>query len=289
MKSLKEYVIREGFKLGKNKIEKLQLTKVENLKQLKEIVDSRLSKLIYDFSDLDVSDINSFENLFYAKTQIKELNLTNWDTYNVTNMSNMFKNCSNLTKIIGLREFDMRNVTNITSMFSGCDSLENLNDIEYWYNTNKIQSMNYAFMHTSIASLDLSSWNLKNLENCAAAFTDCEHLENLNISSFKNSSKLFMITAMFRKCVSLNNIIGIENLNVSKISSTQQMFRECESLKTIDLSHWNIDNLSDCSFMFWGCSSLDNIGEIDFSEVKRKDKIFEKCPKAFLKKYKGKY
>ena len=149
--------------------------------------------------------------------------------------------------------------------------------------------MNYAFMHTSITSLDLSSWNLKNLENCAAAFTDCKYLKNLNISSFKNSSKIFMIMAMFLECVSLNNIIGIENLNVSKISSTQQMFRGCKSLKTIDLSNWNIDNLGDCSFMFYECSSLDNIGEIDFSEVKRKEKIFEKCPKAFLKKYKGKY
>ena len=47
------------------------------------------------------------------------------NTSNVTNMQNMFKNCSNL-KSLDLSNFDTSNVTKMYSMFYGCSNLETL-------------------------------------------------------------------------------------------------------------------------------------------------------------------
>ena len=50
---------------------------------------------------------------------MKELNLSNFNTNNVTNMSQMFSWCSSL-KEINLSSFNIDNVTDINFMFNGC-------------------------------------------------------------------------------------------------------------------------------------------------------------------------
>ena len=60
---------------------------------------------------------NLFENLGSSLTTIPQL-----DTRSVTDMSNMFFNCSSLTTI---PQLDTRSVTNTYNMFNGCSKLEN--------------------------------------------------------------------------------------------------------------------------------------------------------------------
>ena len=50
---------------------------------------------------------------------IKELNLNNFNTINVTDMSWMFHGCSSL-KELNLNNFNTNNVTNMSYMFSKC-------------------------------------------------------------------------------------------------------------------------------------------------------------------------
>ena len=57
--------------------------------------------------------------MFYDCRNIKNIDLTNFDTSNVTNMQSMFEGCG-ITNI-DLSNFDTSNVTNMHSMFSGCD------------------------------------------------------------------------------------------------------------------------------------------------------------------------
>ena len=49
----------------------------------------------------------------------KELNLSNFNTNNVTDMSYMFSECSSL-KELNLNNFNTNNVTNMREMFRGC-------------------------------------------------------------------------------------------------------------------------------------------------------------------------
>ena len=57
--------------------------------------------------------------MFYGCSSLKELNLTNFNTNNVTNMSFMFTECSSL-KNLHLTNFMTNNVTNISGMLSRC-------------------------------------------------------------------------------------------------------------------------------------------------------------------------
>ena len=84
-----------------------------------------LSKMFfrcYDLTSLDLSKWNTSEvtnmyGMFTGCRSLTSLDLTNWDTSNVTNMSYMFSDCTNLSEI--RMGGDVSNVTNMSYMFSG--------------------------------------------------------------------------------------------------------------------------------------------------------------------------
>ena len=57
--------------------------------------------------------------MFYGCSALKELNLDNFNTNNVINMSGMFYRCSTL-KGLNLNNFNTNNVTYMSKMFDGC-------------------------------------------------------------------------------------------------------------------------------------------------------------------------
>ena len=57
--------------------------------------------------------------MFYECSSLKELNLNNFNTNNVTNMSGMFYGCLSL-KELNLNNFNTNNVTDMYGMFDGC-------------------------------------------------------------------------------------------------------------------------------------------------------------------------
>ena len=59
--------------------------------------------------------------MFSGCKSLKEINLSNFNTNNVTNMSYMFWECSSL-KEINLSNFNTDNVTNMSNMFNGCSN-----------------------------------------------------------------------------------------------------------------------------------------------------------------------
>ena len=59
------------------------------------------------------------ERMFWECSSLKELNLSNFNTNNVTNMKGMFWECSSL-KELNLSNFNTNNVTNMAGMFYGC-------------------------------------------------------------------------------------------------------------------------------------------------------------------------
>jgi surface protein len=66
--------------------------------------------------------------MFYECSSLTNINLSNFNTQNVTNMSWMFGGCSSLTNI-NLSNFNTQNVTNMSLMFGGCSSLKKENII----------------------------------------------------------------------------------------------------------------------------------------------------------------
>ena len=60
--------------------------------------------------------------MFFGCSSLKELNINNFNTNNVTDMNNMFYRCSSL-KELNLNNFNTNNVTNMSCMFYECDKL----------------------------------------------------------------------------------------------------------------------------------------------------------------------
>ena len=59
--------------------------------------------------------------LVKQRNSLKELNLNNFNTNNVTDMSHMFLGCSSL-KELNLNNFNTNNVTDMNWMFNGCSN-----------------------------------------------------------------------------------------------------------------------------------------------------------------------
>ena len=77
-------------------------------------------------------------------------------------------------------------------------------------------------------------------------------------SSFSNGT--FSSTAYWLcGCSNLTTIEGLEYLNTNKLTTADCMFDGCSSLTTIDLSHFNPQNLKSCRNMFQNCSKLKTI------------------------------
>ena len=80
-------------------------------------------------SNLDLSNFNTQNatnmcGMFRGCSSLSNLNLSNFNTQNVTNMSYMFYECSSLSNL-DLSNFKTQNVTDMSEMFNGCSSLKN--------------------------------------------------------------------------------------------------------------------------------------------------------------------
>ena len=141
-------------------------------------------------------------NMFEGCSALKSLNLTNFNTENVTNMSCMFMGCSGLESL-NLTNFNTENVTDMSSMFSGCSALK---------------------------SLDLTNFNTANVEYMNNMFEGCSALESLDLTNF-NTAKVEYINDMFSGCSALTTIYVSDKFVTTKVINGSDMFTGCEKLK----------------------------------------------------------
>ena len=102
--------------------------------------------------------------LFYYTNSLKTLDVTNFDTGNVTNISRMFYKCSLLLKL-DITNFNTSKVTNMSHMFHGCGSIEEL-DISSFDTTN-VTSMEtmLAYLYKINTIYVGSKWTMANVTN----------------------------------------------------------------------------------------------------------------------------
>ena len=194
----------------------------------------------------------------------QELDLTNIDTSNVTNMSNLFNSCSNLTNI-DLSNFDTSKATTIDGMFAGCRKITTLNLSNF--NTSNITSLTNTFANcVSLTSLDLSNFDTSKVIYLEYTFDHCSNLKNLNISNF-NTSNATTMQSLFNGCTSLETL-NLSNFNVEKVTSMYNMFRDCRKITNLDLSSFGESNVTNTSWAFYGCTSLETVNLSNFSNLK---------------------
>lgn len=104
-------------------------------------------------------------------------------------------------------------------------------------------------------SLDLSHWDVSDIQDMCYMFCACTFLSDLNLSSW-DTRKLSLASSMFYGCVRLCELDVNSWSSVDRLKDASYMFAMCERLKKLDLSRWSLRN--DCSneYMFYSCDTL---------------------------------
>ena len=176
MKSLNQYIIE---KILINKSSKFNKIKVESKDQLQSIILERYNKnkSFIDLTDIDISELYDISYIFYELYSMEVVDISGWDTSNVTTMDCMFSQCPKLKKIIGIENLDVSKLEDANYMFYGGENLVEL-DLTNW---NPILLENAYYMFYSCSNLkiikNIENWQLPNIKDIRYMFGGCTKLD----------------------------------------------------------------------------------------------------------------
>ena len=234
---------------------------VTSLEGMFDSTNKNVSSQITKISTLSgyLTKVTNMFNMFY-NCKFPSLDLSSFDTRNVTNMKQMFQYCDTLTSL-DLSGFNTSNVTDMSNMFDSCSALTTL-DLSN-FNTSKVTDMKQMFEYSrSLTTLDLSNFDTSNVTNMRDMFYYCRGLTTLNISSF-NTSKVTDMSQMFENCNKLTSL-DLSNFNTSKVTNMQSMFRDCTKLTSLNVINFDVSNVTVLNAMFSGCSSITTLNLSSF-------------------------
>ena len=170
---------------------------------------------------------NSY-SMFYECENLTTLDVSNFNTSNVTAMNNMFNGCCKLTTL-DLSNFDTSNVTAMNSMFNGCSNLTTL-DLSN-FDTRKVIDMSHMFNDCSdLTALDLSNWDMSKIEAMEMMFQSCSNLTTLTLPNCSTAASNMM--NMFSYCTNLTTL-DLYNFCINDYAEMQEMFSNCTNLTSI--------------------------------------------------------
>lgn len=112
----------------------------------------------------------------------------------------------------------------------------------------------------------IENLNISNARSLCGMFSECESLEDLDISSF-DTENVTNMSSMFYKCISLKKL-NCTGLNTDKVKNMSSMFCYCSSIDKIDVTSFNTENVTNMNSMFWGCKNLSNLDVSGFNTSK---------------------
>lgn len=193
--------------------------------------------------------VTSTEKWFQGMANLTSVDLSEFDTSQVTDMSWMFDGCSGLTAL-DVSGFDTSQVEDFSRMFDGCSSL---------------------------TTLDVSKFNTSKATGFATMFGDCSGLTTLDVSGF-DTSQAEELGSMFYKCSNLTSL-DVSKFDTSKAKSLHNMFSRCTGLQTLDVSGFDTSQVEDMGLMFDGCTGLTSldVSKFDTSKVTNMNAMFAFC------------
>ncbi len=216
----------------------------------------------------------SYSNLFDS-CMVEQLDLSNYDTENVTYMRAMFQNCKSLRKL-DISGFNTENVTDMAGMFYGCNSLASLDFSGF--NTAKVTNMRSMFCNCILlSSLDVSGFNTENVTDMGWMFYGCKLLRELDVSGF-NTAKVTNMKSMFYGCRYMTSL-DVSGFNTENVTDMPWMFANCNALSSLDVSGFNTAKVTDMYRMFYNCNYLTSLDASNFNteKVSSMGSMFERC------------
>lgn len=235
-------------------------------------------KNISGLNKLNTSKVVNMTAMF-QKSEVEELDLSNFDTSNVTNMSFMFYTADVIN--IDLSSFDTSNVTDMTGMFYDSGYYANKTESVVFgdkFDTSKVTKMALMFYQSSIRELDLSRFNTSNVTDMQGMFCRMYEIKSLDLTNFDTSSATNM-SYMFSDAGELNSL-RIDSFDTSKVTNMAKMFYRCRSLTKLDLTSFDTSNVTDMNYMFYNAYMLSgalDLRSFNTSNVTNMSYMFAGC------------
>ena len=193
---------------------------------------------------LNTSQVTNMHNMFYNCSHLQTTDFSGFDTRKVKDMSNMFYNCGSL-KSLDISNFNTSEVTDMRGMFYHCIGLTSL-DLSH-LNTSKVSIMISMFQSCfNLSSVNLSGWDTRNVGSMTKMFEGCKSLKTLDLSGFDTREKTCKMDDMFNTCNELTTIFVSDKFAVgTRGTGDGTMFLGCNKLKganDFDKNKTGIDN-----------------------------------------------
>ena len=211
-----------------------------------------------DVSNFDTSNVTDMYRMFSGMSKITSLDVSNFDTSKAIDMEYMFSGVRSLTSL-NVSNFNTSKVTRMNGMFSYMRNLTSLNLSNF--DTSKAIDMEYMFSGVrSLTSLNVSNFDTSNVTDMQSMFSGMESLTSLNVSNF-NTSNVTRMNGMFAGVESLTSL-DVSNFDTSNVTDMQAMFTSMRSLTSLDVSNFDTSNVTNMRNMF---SSIYNLVSLDLS------------------------
>ena len=218
-------------------------------------------KQIEGIENLNTANVTDMSYMFKNCSNLAKLDVTHFNTAKVTDMSYMFKNCSNLAKL-DVTHFNTAKVTDMYEMFNGCSNLAEL-DVTH-FNTANVTDMSYMFENCSnLAKLDVTHFNTAKVTIMNGMFSGCSNLAELDVTHF-NTANVTNMYKMFNGCSNLVKL-DVTHFNTAKVTTMIGMFTDCSNLTELDVTHFNTAKVTIMNGMFSGCSNLTELDLTHFN------------------------
>lgn len=224
---------------------------------------------------------------FRGNTYLKVLpNYFNEECVKITNWSNAFNGCSNLTEA----NINTSNGTNFRSIFYNCSKLINVINTG---NFSKGLDFTNAFRNTRVTDDTVQKFSFDSITNGSAMFgygTKITQLPKFNHETITNMSEMFWNSSLsdlgeedlnFPNVNNADSIFGetqitkVPNLSFPKATTVYQLFKGCTSLTKI--GNINAPLVTDLRDVFNGCTNLTTIRVLSIPKVQTFNNLFYNC------------
>lgn len=252
-----------------------------------------------DFVYADSDSSEMFKDLNNSGNHMQLLDISGIDTSHVWNMEYMFSANAYLIKHLNLGDINTKKVKKMTGMFSVMGTVANpiaIDPIDLSkLDTSKVTEMYEMFHGSYVPTLDVSNFDMRNVENIFIMFANLKNVTTLDVSHFQtprlnwmtgvfqnssritsldlsswNTSAVKSMNGLFSDMSSLNSL-NISNFNTSNVTTMASMFNGVKSLTSLDLSHFDTSKVIDMGSMFKDMQSLQTINLSGFNTSNVKD------------------
>lgn len=223
--------------------------------------------------EFDTSSLEEAVHMFSYTHGLKELNLSGWETPNLTNVDRMFSVSDFET--IDVSNWDMTGVESLHYMFSFSDKIEKLKGLDTW-DTSNIKQLDYTFTGLkSVKELDVANWDAGNVETMAGLFSSTYSLKSLNISEW-DVSKVEDMESLFYWGGAQDLIFDLSKWDTGRVKNFYRTFKYARFMNVGDLSNWDTSNAETMEEMFYNSNINDNddLSNWDVSKVENMSSMF---------------